>query len=287
MRIHLSLLPLLVLFMLVRPAAAGDGSWLTSVDDAVAAARDGDRYILVDLYAEWCGWCKVLESQVFTSAEFRDATAGMVLLRVDVDDGGEGSELQARFDARSLPTTLILDSGLVKVGEIQGYAPTGPFLARIRQQLQEHTTLLELYGKVRRGGDVALQRRLAEDLHGRGDGERAAALYEAVLRQVASGGPEAAWLYYLSADAHRLGGDYSRADVSARRARKMAAGLGDPELAERLDLLRFYIAHDSGDCGEAVASLEQFLDSHPKSGFSSQAKRTLAAIRDGEEMECT
>ena len=275
---------LLVLFLLATPAFAGGGAWLTRVDDAVAAARDGDRYILVDLYAEWCGWCKVLEKEVFTSAEFRAATADMVLLRVDVEDGGEGSELQARYDARSLPTTLILDADLVKVGEVQGYAPTAPYLARIRQQLQAHDTLLELYDKVRRGSDLALQRRLAEDLHGRGDGRRAAALYEAMLRHVESG-PEAAWLHYMSADAHRLGDEYGRAETHSQRARKMADG--DPELLERLDLLRFYIAHDSGDCGEAMASLEHFLDSHPRSGYSSQARRTLAAIRDGEEMECT
>ncbi len=266
--------------------SAAGGSWLTSVEAAFAAAEDGDRFVLVDLYAEWCGWCKVLEREVFTSSEFRDFTRDMVLLRVDVDDGGEGSELQARYQATSLPTTLILDAGMAKVGEVKGYAPTAKFITAVRRELEEFEAMLEFFDQVRRGGDVELMRRLAEDFHDRGDGTRAAALYQAMLEHTPRGGAEA-WLHYQSADAYRLAGRYGRAESSLMRASEIAGSVDDPSLQERLDMLRFYIAHDSGDCGAAVASLEQFLDSHPRSGFTPQARRALAAIRRGEEMKCT
>ncbi len=282
------LIPLSFL-LLTAPAFAGSAEpsrWLTSVDEALEAARDGDRYILVDLYAEWCGWCKVLEDQVFSSPEFRDFTRDMVLLRVDVEDGGEGTELQTRFEAMSLPTTLILDSGMVKIGEVQGFAPTDRFIAKVRRQLDEYGAMLDLFDKVKKSGDAALMRRLAEDFHGRGDGARAAALYQAMLEEVRDGNG-AAWLHYLAADAYRLEGEISQAESSMRRARSLAGGLDDPELLERLDLLRYYIAHDNGDCREAIASLERFLSSHPKSGYRSQARRTLTAIRAGKGMECT
>ena len=260
---------------------------LTSVDEALATASDGDRYILVDLYAEWCGWCKVLEKEVFTSPEFFDFTGDMVLLRVDVDDGGEGSDLQMRFGAMSLPTTLILDADQVKIGEVMGYEPTTRFIAKVRAQLDEFAAMLEFYDQVKKSGDIEVMRRLAEDFHGRGDGARAAALYQVMLGEVESGAGGVPWLHYLSADAYRLGGELSRAESSLRRAQSMAGGLEDPELLERLDLLRFYIAHDSGDCREAVASLESFLESYPQSGYRSQARRDLTAIRAGKGMECT
>lgn len=269
------------------PSPPSGGTWLTSVDEAVATAGDGDRYILVDLYADWCGWCKVLEKEVFTSPPFLEFTRDMVLLRVDVEDGGEGSELQARFEAMSLPTTLILDAGMVKVGEVRGYAPVDRFLAEVRRQLDEFSAMLELYDKVKKSGHVELMRKLAEEFHGRGDGARAAGLYEAMIPEIQGGDSATAWLHYLSADAHRLGGEYSEAESSMRRARSMAGSLEDPDLLERIDLLRFYIAHDSGDCREAVSSLERFLASYPRSGYRSQARRALAAIRNGKGMECT
>ncbi len=265
-------------------AVADDGAWLTSVDQALAAAKQGERYVLVDLYAEWCGWCKVLEREVFTSPEFRAFTRDMVLLRVDVDDGGEGSELQARYQATSLPTTLILDAGMVKIGEVKGYAPTPQFIASVRRELDEFEAMLEFFDQVKRGDDLEMKRRLAEDFHGRGDGVRAAALYQSMLEQTTPGAAQA-WLHYLSADSYRLAGEFSRAESNLARAREL--NKAEPQLRERLDLLGFYIAHDSGDCGAAVASLEHFLEAHPHSGFQSQARRTLAAIRSGDEMKCS
>ena len=272
------------LLALAPAALAGDGRWLTSADAAFAAAREGDRYVLVDLYAEWCGWCKVLEREVFSSPEFRELTRDMVLLRVDVEDGGEGSELQVKYQAMSLPTTLILDASGVKVGEVKGYAPTPQFVAAVRSELKEFDAMLEFFGQVKGGGDVDLMRRLAEDFHARGDGDRAAELYQAMIEQT-SGGTAKAWLLYLSADSYRLAGHFSRAESSLERAREIDAE--EPELRERLDLLRFHIAHDSGDCDAAMASLERFIEKHPGSGFRSQARRTLAAIRRGDEMKCS
>ena len=287
MKTRRRLASILLALALAAPAAAETSPWLTSVDEAMAVASDGDRYVLVDLYAEWCGWCKVLEKEVFTSEPFLEFARDMVLLRVDVEDGGEGSELQARFEAMSLPTTLILDGDMVKIGEVRGYAPTEAFIANVQTQLDEFAAMLDLYEKVKKSGDVELMRRLAEDFHGRGDGGRAAALYGAMIEEVRGGDSATAWLHYLCADAYRLGGEYSQAESSMRRARSLAGSLEEPELLERIDLLRFYIAHDSGDCREAVASLERFLDRYPRSGYRSQARRALTAIRNGQGMECT
>ena len=283
MTIQPLLLSLLLAFI-PASAAAGDG-WLTSVDAALTAAEDGDRYVLVDLYADWCGWCKVLEKEVFTTPEFRDFTRDMVLLRVDVEDGGEGSALQARYQANSLPTTLILDSQMVKIGEVRGYSPTPQYIASIRGELEEYKAMLEFFDKVKRGDDLEVKRRLAEDFHGRGDGSRAAELYQSILEQTQPAAAQA-WLLYLSADSYRLSRQFSRAESSLERAREINDDTGERELDERIDLLVFHIAHDSGDCKTAVASLERFLENHPHSGYRSQAYRTLASIRQGDDAKC-
>ncbi len=269
-----------------KTSSAEDG-WLTSVEAARQAARAEDSLILVDLYADWCGWCKVLEKEVFTTPEFHRVTKNMVLLRVDVEDGAEGTQLQARFGARSLPTTLILDAELAKVGEISGYAPAPRFIASIQGQLDEYGALLFRFDRVRRGDNVAMMRQVGEDFHRRGDGRRAAELYEAALPKVNGGDDRAAWLHYLAADAHRLSGELSRATERFTQAQRMAAGRNDERLDERLDMLRFYLAQASGDCPEAMASLEQFIASHPGSGLRKQARNTLTALRRGEGMECT
>ncbi len=287
MKIRLLLILALSLLLTAGAAGADVSTWLTSVGEAVDLAAEEDRLILVDLYADWCGWCKVLEKEVFASPEFRDYAKDFVLLRVDTEDGGEGSALQARYGAATLPTTLILDAGLVKVGSVSGYAPTGEFIAHLERKVEGYRTMLAFYDKVLESDDVELQRSLAEDLHGRGDGQRAARLYERLVERVAAGTDTAAWLHYMAADAHRLSRDFEAAESHLQRTRAMASDLEAPgELLERTDLLHFHLAQDVGDCAAAVASLERFLEIHPKSPHSTEARRTLRALQRGDGTIC-
>lgn len=260
-------------------STSADETWLTSVAAAKKAAREQNRRILVDLYADWCGWCKELERKVFSTPQFRSFAKDFVLLRVDVEDRGEGSELQARFDATGLPTTLILDSSFVHVGQVRGFAPTADFIAMIRGEIERYDAFLAQYEKLRTSDDLQVLRQLAEELHTRGDGKRAAHLYERIRPLLPAGTAGAAWLQLMLADAHRLAEDFGRAETAMERARSIGQGAGDPELIERLDLLRYQIAQDRGDCKAAAASLERFLKDHPRSNRSSDARRTLAALR--------
>jgi thioredoxin-related protein len=282
---------LLALALCVAPQLVAKPSldaWHSSLADALAEAREHDKYILVDLYAEWCGWCHKLEKQVFFTPQFLDyANDEYVFLRVDTDDGGEGSMLQARYGASSLPTTLILDSDMVRVGTISGYAPLPRFIAHLEEQVGSWQTLLGFHPKVRDSDDVELQRKLALDLHERGAGRLAAELYERLLEQVEKGTDFAAWLHYQAADAYRLGHEAGPARKHLAHSRAMAVALADASLVERLDFLSFHIAQDDGDCSAATNSLKQFLENHPQSTQSGFARRALDAIKKGEAMKCT
>jgi thioredoxin-related protein len=45
-----------------------DVKW-TTVDKAIAEAKSGNKqFILVDLYTDWCGWCKKMDENTFTDA---------------------------------------------------------------------------------------------------------------------------------------------------------------------------------------------------------------------------
>ena len=60
--IRLSLLAIALLF-LSAPASA-QIEWL-SWEEAIARHRQEPRKILVDVYTEWCGWCKKMDKAVF------------------------------------------------------------------------------------------------------------------------------------------------------------------------------------------------------------------------------
>lgn len=62
-----TLLVLSALFIFGLPANA-QIAWM-SWDEAVAANKKEPKKILVDVYTEWCGWCKKMDKTVFKDAK--------------------------------------------------------------------------------------------------------------------------------------------------------------------------------------------------------------------------
>ena len=121
-----------LLALLVTPGASAS-PWLKSVAAAQKAAAEKKSYIFVDLWADWCGWCKRFEQEVFPTEAFQNATDDMVLLRLNTEDGGEGTQFATKFSVRTLPTFLVLAPDMSVAGVIRGYAPAKEFVASLEQ----------------------------------------------------------------------------------------------------------------------------------------------------------
>jgi thiol-disulfide isomerase/thioredoxin len=264
------------------PSTAPDAPrWYSSVRDAFAEARKSQRPLLVDLFAEWCGWCKVMDAKVFATPEFGELAKGYVLLRIDVEDGGQGSELASRYDSQSLPTLLLLEPSGALIGLIRGYKPVADLIAESGAIQAVHEKSLESYEKLLRSSDAESIRRAASDLYGRRDGERAAKLFARLIVVEPSSGDDAVWIRFFLADSLRRAERFEAATAALQQARATASDVGDPELAERLALLPFWIAKDAAQCADASGALADFERGHPASVFLPGAKRALAELRSG------
>lgn len=114
------------------------GPWHKSVAAAQKVAKEKNQLILVDMFAEWCGWCHRFEREVFPSEAFQKATDDVVLLRLDTEDKKEGSEFQRRYGVTSLPTFLLLTPDLALAGSIRGYAPPAQFASMLAETRTKH-----------------------------------------------------------------------------------------------------------------------------------------------------
>ncbi len=283
--------------LLPAPAAAIQSpspalsSWRNRADEAFAAARKSGKPVLVDLYAEWCGWCKTMEREVFTQTRFQTYAERFVLLRVDVEDGGDGTDLQRRFSANSLPTLLLLDPKQALLGKIEGFMETERLIARLDRELKAYDAFLASYDSALASTDPVLWRSRGQELHARGDGGRAAVLFERVVRAGSLSGDELAWTRLQLADAYRIDGRFAEAKKTASDLRSALAGAPptpqSPGIAERVDLLLIFIAGGEGDCTGAAGALAAFERGHPRSPYLADARRAYSALKSDTTAQCS
>lgn len=106
-------------------------TWNKSYADAMKKAKSANQLVFVDLFADWCGWCHRMEQEVFPSEVFQKATDKMVLLRLNTEDGGDGTRFAQKFNVTSLPTFLILTPQDTVAGVLRGYAPAKEFVTEM------------------------------------------------------------------------------------------------------------------------------------------------------------
>lgn len=109
--------------------------WVVDADDATFA-EVGDASslpVLVDLWAAWCGPCRMVSPILEGLAS--EMAGRLKLVKVDVD---RSPGLSQRFGAQSIPTLVLLDHGR-ELGRQIGAAPAERLRAWIDQTLPART----------------------------------------------------------------------------------------------------------------------------------------------------
>lgn len=125
--------------------------WYT-LDEALAAHESEPKMIFIDMYTDWCGWCKVMDKKTFTDAnvisllnenyypvKFNAEQVKPVTFKGRsysfIPSGRKGvHELAYTLLDRkpSYPSFVILDENLDRVNIMKGYLTPDRFMSQIR-----------------------------------------------------------------------------------------------------------------------------------------------------------
>jgi thioredoxin 2 len=107
--------------------------WITQAgdDDFDAVVARSTLPVLLDLWAPWCGPCRIVEPGVERVS--RLFAGRLKAVKVNVD---EAPRLAARFNARSIPMLLLLRDGQVRNKQVGALAPT-PLVEWVTKALEQ------------------------------------------------------------------------------------------------------------------------------------------------------
>jgi protein disulfide-isomerase len=114
-----TILALTVLFTIT--AFSQKATWLTDYNKAAKISKKSNKPILANFTgSDWCGWCKVLDKEVFSTPEFAKwAKKKVILLKVDFprrtklapELQKQNYALQKAFGVRGYPTIWLFEPG--------------------------------------------------------------------------------------------------------------------------------------------------------------------------------
>jgi thiol:disulfide interchange protein len=115
-------------------APAENITWVNSLDEGLKLASTAGKPVMVDFYAEWCGWCKKLDKDVYTDPQVKALSKNFICVKVDTDKDQASS---SKFGVQGLPTIVFLKGDGTLINKIVGYQPAPEFAKSMQAALQK------------------------------------------------------------------------------------------------------------------------------------------------------
>jgi thioredoxin-related protein len=122
----------IVVFLTLAAGAFAAVDWERNYDAGLEKAKKDKKLMMVDIYTDWCGWCKKLDRDTYSDADVGNkVTKDFVAVKLNPEKSPQGARLSRQFGTTGFPHIVFVDATGAKVSEINGYLAPKEFLKRL------------------------------------------------------------------------------------------------------------------------------------------------------------
>jgi len=116
-------------------------TWQT-FDKGVELAKKEKKMMVLDIYADWCHWCKVMDKDTYGNPEvvkYAQESLVMAKLNAETDEkfkfkegNYSGRQLSMMFGVEGFPSTIFLNSEGELITTVSGFIPADRFILMLK-----------------------------------------------------------------------------------------------------------------------------------------------------------
>lgn len=133
-------IPVFLIVLIIVAVGFSSVSQLTwyGFDEGIQKAKNEDKQILMDVYTDWCSWCKVMDEKTYTDSRIvQYLNTKFVLIKLNPEKDGpvtfNGKSYGADHFAQGIgvngyPATVFFESNAKLITLVPGYLKADEFL---------------------------------------------------------------------------------------------------------------------------------------------------------------
>lgn len=105
--------------------------------NALNLAKKEHKKVFINIYAVWCGPCKMMQSKTYNDASVSSYfNQHFINLNIDVEHNPEGMPIARKYGVHAHPCLLFINPDGSLAGKIMGYYQGEKLLAMVKQNVK-------------------------------------------------------------------------------------------------------------------------------------------------------
>ena len=101
--------------------------WERRFEDALKKARATHKPVMIDFWAQWCGWCHRLDKTTYVDPAVVKLSESFVPVKVNSEGEPRDVAVAIKYDVSSLPTIMVISPEGRPITRVNGFVGPGQF----------------------------------------------------------------------------------------------------------------------------------------------------------------
>lgn len=111
--------------------------WEKNLATAIKKAKSKNLPIMIDIYTDWCSWCKELDKNTYSNEEVIETAKKMVSVKLNPENSEEGEEIARKYGVQGYPTILFINADGFVLENVGGYVEGEKFVPYMKNAIDK------------------------------------------------------------------------------------------------------------------------------------------------------